>query len=169
MSSAMSLLRSLAFLGAALCASSSAGAAEVWRSFGDPTLGYHIEVPAQFSPTTDPETGHLLLRSGNTTIEVYGGVNAHGLSARQFASALRKAGGIADVTYQAGGRTWLVLSGHYQPMRGDPEAMIYYAKFSFSPDLSRLAGFEMSYPASEKLRLDAVVAHIQKTFKGPVQ
>jgi hypothetical protein len=169
MSSAMSLLRSLAFLGATLCGSSPIGAAEVWRSFGDPTLGYHIEVPAQFSPTTDPETDHLLLRSGSATIEVYGGVNARGLSARQFASQLRKAGGIADITYQAGGRTWLVLSGHYEPMSGDPEPMIYYAKFSFSSDLSRLAGFEMSYPVSEKSRMDAVVAHIQKTFRGPAK
>jgi len=148
-------------------AASTTLAAESWRSYADPAAGYSIEAPAGFLARRDDASGHLLLKSGATSIEVYGGLNARRLTAKQLARQLQEAGGIADITYRAGGRTWLVLSGHYRREAGDPEPLIYYAKFLFSPDMSRLSGFEMSYPVSQKARMDDVVAHIQKTFRGP--
>ena len=146
----------------------SSYADEAWRSFEGLSQQYHIESPANFASRTEANSGHLMLSSGDVTIEVYGGVNLRGLTPRQFARELRKAGGMADITYQARGRTWLVISGHYQPMRSYPQPLIYYAKFSFSSDLSHLSGFEMSYPVSDKQRMDPIVAHIQKTFRGPI-
>lgn len=55
-----------------------------------------------------------------------------------------------------------MLSGHYT---GD--GLIYYAKYVFSPDLSQVGGFEISYAASEKVRMDPIVEHLEASFRGP--
>jgi hypothetical protein len=158
---------SLAVLIAVLM-STSTMAAEVWRAYSNSAIGYRIEIPNTFAPSPDKSSAHLLFSeiSGNAQIDVYGGRNVKSLSASQLAEELTQADQVADVTYRAGGRSWIVLSGHYQ-RDGGGEEIIYYTKLMLSSDRSRVAGFEISYPASEKHRMDRVVARMERTFHGP--
>ncbi len=76
-------------------------------------------------------------------------------------------GKVKDITYRAGGATWFVVSGHYKSTGNDPP-LIYYAKFMFSSDLDRVAGFEITYSVWEKSRMDSVVDHIEAEFSHPL-
>ena len=88
-------------------------------------------------------------------------------SAAGFADMLSHADRVAEVTYRTGGRSWFVLSGYYQRLGFEEEELIFYAKFMFSPDLERFAAFEISYPADEKQRFDAVVERLEESFRRP--
>jgi len=74
---------------------------------------------------------------------------------------------IREVTYRAQGRGWFVLSGYYQRDGEERQDLIFYAKFMFSSDRSVFSGFEISYPAANKRRLDRVVTRLEKSFRGP--
>lgn len=157
----------------ALAASLPADAqAPGWRSYEDPALGYRIELPlAEFEAIGDdadgPDVLRLYERGGDAMIEVYGGQNPEGLSAAEFADMLAGADRIAEVTYRTGGRSWFVLSGYYQRLGFEEQELIFYAKFMFSPDLDRFAAFEISYPAADKQRFDAVVERLEASFRSP--
>lgn len=142
-----------------------------WQTYEDPELGFRIELPlAQFEPIgadEGPEVLRLFERGGDAMIEVYGGQNPEGLSAAEFADMLAGADRIAEVTYRTGGRTWFVLSGYYQRLGFEEQELIFYAKFMFSPDLERFAAFEISYPATDKQRFDAVVERLEASFRSP--
>lgn len=142
-----------------------------WEPYEDPELGFRIDLPvAQFEPVAEdegPEVLRLYERAGDAIIEVYGGENVEGLSAAEFADMLAGADRIAEVTYRTGGRTWFVLSGYYERLGFEEQELIFYAKFMFSSDLERFAAFEISYPAAEKERFDAVVERLEASFRSP--
>lgn len=142
-----------------------------WQPYEDPQLGFSIDLPlAQFEPIADeagPEVMRLYERGGDAMIEVYGGENVDGLSAAGFADMLSRADRIAEVTYQTGGRSWFVLSGYYQRLGFEEQELIFYAKFMFSPGLERFAAFEISYPADDKKRFDALVERLEASFRRP--
>jgi hypothetical protein len=144
-------------------------AAEGWQRFADPAHGYAIDLPVgSFSePERDADTGlfHLSELAGDGLIEIYSGVNPKGLPVSDFADELSQAERIADVTYRAEGKTWFVLSGHYRREADERQDLIYYAKFVFTPDHTRFAAFEISYPLTEKLPMDPVVAHLQRSLR----
>ncbi len=100
-------------------------------------------------------------------IDVYGAENAEGLTPREFADVLEQAERVKEVTYRTGGRNWFVLSGYYRREGDEAEELIFYAKFMFSPDRSRLAAFEISYPLSEKQRFDAIVDRLERSLRAP--
>lgn len=143
-----------------------------WQLYEDPELGFRIELPlAQFEPIAGedegPEVLRLYERGGDAMIEVYGGENLDGLSVAEFADMLAGADRIAEVTYRTGGRSWFVLSGYYTRLGFEEQELIFYAKFMFSPDLSRFAAFEISYPADEKQRFDPVVERLEASLRSP--
>lgn len=142
-----------------------------WERYEVPEPGFSIELPlADFEALGDdggPEMLRLYERGGDAMIEVYGGENADGLSAAGFADMLSHADRVAEVTYHTGGRSWFVLSGYYRRLGFEEEELIFYAKFMFSPDLERFAAFEISYPADEKQRFDAVVERLEVSFRRP--
>lgn len=49
--------------------------------------------------------------------------------------------------------------------RGDE--LIFYAKFMFSTNLSHLAAFEASYPATDRKRFDAIVERMEDSLTSP--
>ncbi|HEV7276808.1 MAG TPA: hypothetical protein VGN80_11005 [Devosiaceae bacterium] len=142
-----------------------------WQYYEDPELGFTIDLPlAQFELIEDdagPEVMRLYERGGDAMIEVYGGENVEGLSAAGFADMLSRADRIAEVTYRTGGRSWFVLSGYYERLGFEAQELIFYAKFMFSPGLERFAAFEISYPADEKQRFDALVERLEASFRRP--
>jgi len=142
--------------------------AEEWRHFSDPQGRFVVDLPITSFAASQTATGHLTLTEigGDAVIDIYTGANQKHLSPSAFAAELSNDGEIKDITYRAGGATWFVFSGHFRG-RGDELPLIYYAKYLFSSDLERVAGFEISYSPSEKLRMDPVVGRLQKTFKVP--
>jgi hypothetical protein len=140
-----------------------------WRPYSDPRTGVSIELPAEFAPA--PVQNGVALRlvdpAGDATIEVFGGNNSDDLSPRAFAEQVAGADRIAEVTYRAGGRTWFVMSGYYRRGADETSDVIFYAKFMFSPDLTRLTAFEINYPANRKREFDPIVSHMQKTLRSP--
>jgi len=144
-------------------------AADGWHRFADPAHGYALDLPTGSfgEPERDVDTGlvHLSELEGAGLIEVYSGVNPKGLPVSDFADELSRAERIADVTYRADGKTWFVLSGHYRREADERQDLIYYAKFVFTPGHARFAAFEISYPVTEKLRMDPVVAHLERSLR----
>jgi hypothetical protein len=165
----MPMLRQVA-LAAVLLATpvvSASTLAEEWRTYTDPGLRYSIDLPIssfQAGASSGP-SGHLTLteRQGNAVIDVYTGENTKHLVPSDFAAQLAQAGEIKDITYRASGRTWFVISGHYAS--GAPP-LIYYAKYIFSDGLRSVAGFEISYSADEKARMDRIVEHLERSFRA---
>jgi hypothetical protein len=138
--------------------------AENWRTYTDEHRQYRLELPLTSFHVTRTEPQHLSFSEvgGDGVIDVYAGQNLKHLSPNAFADKVSAAGEIKDITYRAGGRNWFVLSGHYT---GD--GLIYYAKYIFSPDLSAVAGFEISYAVAEKSRMDPIVDRLEASFRRP--
>jgi hypothetical protein len=138
-----------------------------WSAYRDPTSTYVVDIPtASFKLGASALEGHLTLYQigGDAIIDIYSGRNVSRLSPEQFIDRLSQAPRIADVSYRAFGRTWFVISGHYARDATDTKTLIYYGKFVFSSDLSRFAAFEISYSVAEKLRMDEIVARLEKSL-----
>jgi len=157
--------RYLALLGALLLGLQVVQAADGWRTYRADE--FRIDLPADYVETAESRPDHLVLIDPTNTVlvEVYSGADTRRLGAAALADQVAQADRIADVTYRAEGRNWFVLSGHYRRLGRETEALIYYAKFLISPDRSRLAGFEISYPRRDKTSLDPIVTRMEKTFR----
>jgi hypothetical protein len=141
----------------------------VWRRYVDDSYGFEIDLPlGVFAFDEEPDRG-LFLRElgGQGEMKVYGADNPNGRSPREFVTALEEADRIEEITYRAEGRNWFVLSGYYADEDSLGEPLIFYAKFMFSPDWSRVSAFEISYPQSEKRRFDPIVDHIENSLTPP--
>lgn len=150
----------------------SAEAAPAWRSYVDQTLGFRIDLPVgSFNPTADSAERHIQLTEtdGDAQIDVYGGEDPERLTPEAFADQLANADRIADVTYRRVSRTWFVLSGHYRRADDETGTLIFYAKFMFTPDLSRFSAFEISYSVDEKRRMDPIVTRLERTLRRPAK
>jgi hypothetical protein len=160
-----SIVAAACFLPVMLAASQLSGA-EAWRTYRNPQMSFEIALPSTSFRVTEASAAHLTLKeaSGDAVIDVYAGANLKHLSPEAFSAELSNAGEIKDITYHVGGRGWFVVSGHYRVGVTEPQT-IYYAKYLFSADLERVAGFEISYPVAEKLRMDGVVERLEGSFK----
>lgn len=138
-----------------------------WHVYQNPRYGYSIDVPdGPFTQRgSDNGDGLTLSTTDGGEMRIYGGQNVHQLDPVALAGILSRSGEVKQVTYRAGGRNWLVLSGYY-PGAGDAK-VIFYTKFMFNPDRSALSAFEISYPASQKLAYDRVVTRLEKSLTPP--
>jgi hypothetical protein len=159
---ASAVLFSLLSLGAAAQQSSS------WATYVDPDYGFSAELPyGQFEALSSDGSQGLTLGEvgGNGQISIYGG-DARGLTLEGFAERLTGGNEVRNITYQAEGNSWFVLSGFYQPETGtDP--LIFYTKVLLSADHERFSAFEISYDADEKARYDAIVERLENNFTRP--
>jgi hypothetical protein len=139
-----------------------------WRVFVDERYGFTIELPFGMFEIVEKTARGLSLRAPQTeaAIEVYGSHSAAGFDPEQFVDAIVQADRVREVTYTAGGRSWFVLSGFYSGAEAG-DAVIFYTKFMFSADGTRLAAFEISFPAREKPRFEEVVERIEDSFTSP--
>jgi hypothetical protein len=144
--------------------------AGAWETYRNPTYGYAIALPgAPFAVEERPDKQGVTLIdiAGRGQIDVYGAENAEGLSPRAFEAVLAEAERIREVTYAWRGKSWFVLSGYYHREGDDSDDLIFYAKFMFSPDRSRLAGFEASYPEGDRARWDPIIEAMEDSFRAP--
>ena len=146
--------------------SSSQSAA--WERYVDPQYGFSAELPyGVFEPLEDDGSGGLTLGEvgGTGQISIYGG-DASGLTLEGFAERLTAGEEVRSITYQAGGDSWFVLSGYYQP-DAEGERLIFYTKVLLSPDRETFSAFEISYDLDEKARFDGIVSRIEDSFTRP--
>jgi hypothetical protein len=133
-----------------------------WQSYRDPQYGYSIDVPyGLFNEDNGGGQYKGMMLSaieGGGQIQIYGGYNAQHADPATLARVLSGTDRVKQVTYRAGGSNWLVLSGYYGKAQGGVAGdVIFYTKFMFNPDHTILSAFEVSYPASEKRRYDALI------------
>ena len=140
-----------------------------WHHYVDDAYGFEIALPLSVFALDEETDRGLFLREvgGQGEMKVYGADNTSGRSPREFVTALEEADRIEEVTYRAEGRNWFVLSGYYADEDSLGEPLIFYAKFMFSADWSRVSAFEISYPQSEKRRFDPIVDHIENSLTPP--
>lgn len=152
-----------------LSASLAVGQDIEWRRYVNDDFGYRIDLPLGLFEITESKDAGLSLTEvdGLGQIEIYGAYNELGLSTADFADELSQADRIDEVTYRTGGRSWFVLSGYYAREGQEVEDLIFYAKFMFSADRSRVAAFEISYPLADKRRFDRIVARLERSLRAP--
>lgn len=153
---------------AAVCLPASAQESG-WAPYRHPDLGFTIDLPlGQFEfDETDAAVTRLRHVEADALLEVYGGHNSDRLGLQEFIDFLSRADRIADITYQAAGRTWFVISGYYRREQPGEPFPIFYAKFMFTPDLERFSAFEISYPESERQQLAPVVEALEASLRPP--
>jgi len=139
-----------------------------WLPYTDPTYGFSAELPTGlFAPVDTGETPGIRLAEvgGDAQISLYGGP-AGGLTRDGLEERLSAGEQIATITYRAGGQSWFVLSGFYQPVDGG-EGEIFYTKVLFSPDNQSFSAFEISFPPEDKPRFEALVERLEDSFTRP--
>ena len=146
----------------------SSAQSAAWERYVDPQYGFSAELPyGVFEPLEDDGSGGLTLGEvgGTGQISIYGG-DAGGLTLEGFAERLSAGEEVRSITYQAGGDSWFVLSGYYQP-DAEGERLIFYTKVLLSPDRETFSAFEISYDSDEKARFDGIVSRIEDSFTRP--
>ena len=146
----------------------SSAPSAAWERYVDPQYGFSAELPyGVFEPLEDDGSGGLTLGEvgGTGQISIYGG-DAGGLTLEGFAERLSAGEEVRSITYQAGGDSWFVLSGYYQP-GAEGERLIFYTKVLLSPDRETFSAFEISYDLDEKARFDGIVSRIEDSFTRP--
>ena len=146
----------------------SSAQSAAWERYVDPQYGFSAELPyGVFEPLEDDDSRGLTLGEvgGTGQISIYGG-DAGGLTLEGFAERLSAGEEVRSITYQAGGDSWFVLSGYYQP-DAEGERLIFYTKVLLSPDRETFSAFEISYDLDEKARFDGIVSRIEDSFTRP--
>ncbi len=141
---------------------------EGWQTYRDPYFGFSALLPTeQFAPIADPETPGVTLRSadGEAQINFHGGP-AQDMSRDMLEERLSSGDQIRTITYRAGGASWFVLSGYYEP-EGVDEPVIFYTKVLFSPTHDSFSAFEISFPQSDKPRYEDMVEVFEDNFTRP--
>ncbi|RUT33021.1 hypothetical protein EMQ25_07805 [Arsenicitalea aurantiaca] len=141
-----------------------------WEAYQNAELGYRIELPTGVLDgveVIETDAGVTLTAIGPVQIDVLGSANMQGFTPDEFSATIEAADGLREVTYRASGNSWFVLSGFLRDDAGTGEELIFYTKYLFNADRSAVSAFEVSYPASEKARLDPVVTRIEKSLRSP--
>jgi hypothetical protein len=147
--------------GAALVASAPAWA-ETWKTYRNERFGTTIEYPDRFRPGRPPDNGDGLgfKSADGAEFSVFGGLNVleYDLAGLKEAIVKEREPG-EQITYQADGPNWFVISG----TRAD---RVFYERHLISHRSEITNGFVMSYPARLERAYDAVVTRMSKSFRA---
>ncbi len=139
-----------------------------WTPYVDPVFGFSAELPlGLFSVVEVKGSPGIMLAEvgGEAQLSLYGGP-AEGMNRDALEARLSAGEQIGTITYQTGGRSWFVLSGFYEPL-GPGDLTIFYTKVMFSPDHQTFSAFEISFPAEDKPRFEALVERFEDSFTRP--
>jgi len=133
-----------------------------WTTYANARFGTTADYPADLFTRRDPEPENgdglrLHTADGRATLTIFGQYNSENdTPASYYERIVDKTG----VTYRHIARTAYVASGQ----RG---ADIFYERCNFRPgDRATVDCFELTYPAGEKARWDAIVARISKSLRA---
>ncbi len=141
-----------------------------WTHYINTSYGYEVDLPLGLFQPGEGRGDNLVFyeREGAAELEIYGAENPRRLSPREFLSAVEQSGRIAEVTYRSVGTNWFVISGYYRRDSTPDEKMIFYAKFMFSYDRSRLSAFEITYSSDQRQIFDPIVERVEDSFTSPL-
>lgn len=137
-----------------------------WQRYLDRAYGFSAALPLGAFEVVEAEgTPGMALREigGQATVNLYGGP-AQGMTRESLEDRLETDAQLSTTTYRAGGDSWFVLSGFYGGQRKDT---IFYTKVLFSPDHQTFSVFEITFPARDKPRFEALVEHFEDNFTRP--
>jgi hypothetical protein len=134
---------------------SPAAAQSRWVQYFHPEFGTRIAYPADLLPrSTISETG-AIFEGASAKLDV----SARRLPEVATADAARQlmqgSPGYGNVTYSAGGKNWLVVSGY----RGGD---IFYEKYYFVR--GTVQGFSFRYPTADQALYDSIVEAMENSF-----
>jgi len=135
---------------------STASFAEDFTSYYNSRFGFTVSYPARMGmdPAPENDDGRRFFDGEGFVLTVYGSHNLLGLDVKEAAGAAKDL--LDEVTYEASGRKWFVLSGF---SRGS----IVYVKQWVGPDF--LNCLVMEYPQERKKDYDKPAAEIARSFK----
>jgi hypothetical protein len=141
-----------------------------WGLYQDPDFGFTIEVPVtSFAAVEGVERGMRFDEvDGDGQLDVYGGFNTADLTPAEIADELERNPQIGEIAYRAQGANWIVLSGYYRRDDYVGTDLIFYAKFMFNADRTRLSAFEISYPERDREAFDPIVERLESTLTAPL-
>lgn len=136
---------------------SPAAAQSRWVQYIHPEFGTRIAYPADvLTHSAISETG-AVFEGASAKLDV----SARRLPEVTTAGAARRliqgSPGYESVTYSAGGKNWLVVSGY----RGSD---IFYEKFYFVR--GTVQGFSFQYPTAERTSYDPIVEAMENSFRA---
>jgi hypothetical protein len=156
------MLRALLALIALLALAPAASAQMRWVTYANARFGTTADYPADLFSRRDPEPENgdgvrLHSADGRATLAIYGHYNSENdTPAGYFDRIVDKTG----VAYSHITRTSYVASGR----RGD---VIFYERCNFRRgDRATVDCVELTYPANDKKRWDAIVARIGKSLRA---
>jgi hypothetical protein len=133
-----------------------------WATYENARFGTTADYPADLFTKRDPppENGdgvRMHSADDRATLTIYGHYNVENDTPASYFQRLVDSD---RVTYKRIKRTYYVASG----VRGDK---IYYERCNFRKgDMATVDCFEISYPAAEKSRWDAIVIRISKSLRA---
>jgi serine/threonine-protein kinase len=147
------------FLGLLVASVAAAAAsAEGWRTYVNPRFGAMAQYPADWTMGPEPENGdgrQFTSPDGRASLTISGILFV--LSrAEEFAIRLKPDEG-ETIAYQQQGRDWIVVSGL-------KNGRIFYRKSLLTCDVWN--DVSLDYPAADKVKYDAIVAHVAASLKG---
>lgn len=149
------------FLAAVLAAfAAQSASAESWRAYHNARFGTTAEVPEGWRMGAPPENndGRVFTSPDGRAQIIVSGMFSIGPRSEEFALRL---GPLEDeiIEYDRRGRDWLVVSG----VKGEK---IFYRKSLLSCRDTIWNSVFLEYPASEKDKYDALVAHVAASLRA---
>lgn len=146
----------------------SVGNAEVgWPVYENPDAGYRLQYPAELFDEPNVDAAHnglaLTAPDGQARLFVFGGANESASSASELARDLSVMDDLHHVTYSRVTSKWLVLSGYLVDAQGR-QGDIFYERVAISGDRTRLAGFRLEYPPTQRARFDHLIGQMGNTL-----
>ncbi len=135
---------------------STAAFAEDFTIYYNSRFGFTVSYPARLGmdPAPENDDGRRFFDGEGFVLTVYGSHNLLGLDVKEAAGAAKDF--FDEVTYEASGRRWFVLSGY-------SKGAIVYIKQWVGPDF--LNCLVMEYPHERKKDYDQAVAAIARSFQ----
>jgi len=136
---------------------STAGFAEDFTRYYNSRFGFTVSYPARMGmdPAPENDDGRRISDGEGFVLTVYGSHNVFEMDVKEAAGAAKDL--FDEVTYEASGKRWFVLSGYR-------EDSIVYMKQWVGPDF--LNCLIMEYPQERKKNYDQSVAAIARSFKS---
>jgi serine/threonine-protein kinase len=133
--------------------------AEGWRSYHNTRFGVTADAPAEWTMGVAPENndGRVFVSPDKRAEIIISGIFAVSSRGEEIASRLAPNEG-ETVTYKKRGSASVVVSG----IKGDK---IFYRKSMLSCHDTIWNDLSIEYPASEKAKYDALVAHVASSLR----
>lgn len=138
-----------------------------WRSYENKQIGVRLRYPSRLFKlehvSSEGDGQAFVSRDGQARLIVGVIENSERLSLRDYQRVIRR-NSYADaaIDYSPVGRTWFVLSGTIKDN-------VFYEKVIFGCAGARIGGFALIYPIEKKRLYDAIVEHIENSYRFSVE